>query len=294
MPQNIILASGNNHQKTYKMKFCIDSRLLCASKNGVWKPSLIIQKDLWGEDKYLPIHHASAPQWELAETSSLRAAFESETASCSPSKFSTYLNRHLLPDRIKIEGKEEIPCVEPYKISLPQDISAMDERIPKNASIYGMHGFCYDHILMRKWHNMGRLVEKARHFHCAFAPNFSVPMDGLRCEAIEAVRCNRVATIYLQQKGIPTIQTVSLTSAKFFDIAYAGLAPNSPVAFENICVKRDRQLTYLFRLAVEKLIELKTPTMLVVVGNHLDFEPQIPVVYYESRIQKLRRHGYSK
>lgn len=272
----------------------VNKSILCGQEDKARMPSLIIQKDLWGNNEYIPICHTFAPQWDDTETLTPAPVYTGESTSGEPSKFSTYLNRHLLPDGIGVEGREEIPCVEPYTFSLPEDISGMDESTPKNSSRYGLHGFCYDYVLTQKFRNMNRLVEKASHFHCAFAPNFSIPLDGLRCEAIEAVRRNRVATIHLQQKGIPTVQTVSLTSAKFFDIAYAGLAPNCPIAFENMCVIRDRQQKYLFRMAVDKLLELKSPTILVVVGYHLDFDPQIPVVYYESRIQKLRRHGYNK
>lgn len=272
----------------------VNQNILVQRKDKVWMPSIIVQKDLWGNSEYIPVCHTPAPQWDVTGTATPTPIYIGDSASYEPSKFSTYLNRHLLPDGIRVEGREEIPCVEPYTFSLPEDISGIDESTPQKASRYGLHGFCYDYVLTQKFRNMKRLVEKASHFHCAFAPNFSIPMDGFRCEAIEAVRRNRVSTIHLQQNGIPTVQTVSLTSAKFFDIAYAGLAPNCPVAFENMCVTRDRQQKYLFRLAVDKLLELKSPSMLVVVGYHLDFDPQVPVVYYESRIQKLRRHGYNK
>lgn len=262
-------------------------------ESRIWTPELFEQENLWGEKEYLPVWYP-APQWESGRTSASSPAYTSDSTIREPSKFAIYLNRHLLPYNVRVEGKEEIPCVEPYTMNLPLDISGMDERTPKNAYEYGMHGFCHDYVLTQKWHNPERILQKAQHFHCALAPNFSVPMDAYRCEAIEAIRRNRVLTIYLQQNGIPTIQTVSLTSAKFFDIAYDGLAANCPVAFENMCVMRDRQEKYLFRLAVEELIDRKLPTVLVVVGYHLDFDPQIPVVYYESRIQKLRRHGYNK
>lgn len=260
--------------------------------NEAWMPSFLVQKDFWEDDTYIPIIRPN----QQCNTKEIVGSPYTTSGSTSNNHhaFSNYLNRNLLPSGVKVEGKEEIPCVEPYTIDLPMDICGMDERVPQNASKYGMHGFCYDYVLVQKLHNINRVVQKAKHFHCVLAPNFSVPMDGFRCEAIEAIRYNRVATIYLQQNGIPTIQTVSLTSVKFFDIAYDGLAPNCPIAFENMCVKNDPQQKYLFRLAVDKLIELKSPTVLVVVGNHLDFDPQIPVVYYESRIQKLRRHGYNK
>lgn len=257
-------------------------------------PSLITQTNLWGVNESLPASHRSAPRWDATRTPLPSSAYAGDVTSREPSKFSTYLNRHMLPDDIRVEGKDEIPCVEPYTFDLPSDIRGMDERIPSDAYKYGMHGFCHDYVLTQRCRNMRRVAQKARRYHCAFAPNFTVPMDGYRCEAVEAIRHNRVSTIYLQQSGVPTIQTVSLTSAKFFEIAYDGLAPHCPVAFENMCVRRGRQERHLFRLAVERLVERKNPTVLVVVGYHLDFDPQVPVVYYESRIQKLRRHGYNK
>jgi len=279
----------NNTEMSFMNKYTFPS-----PRDKACTPSLIIQKDLWGESQYLPICHTSFPQWDATEATMSESAYTGVSTNPRQSLFSTYLNRHLLPKELRVEGKEEIPCVEPYTLTLPENISGIDERTPENASKYGMHGFCYDNILMRKWRNMKRVLQKARHYHCVLAPNFTVPMDGYRCEAVEAIRYNRVLTICFQQHGIPTIQTVSLTSAKFFDIAYDGLASRCPVAFENMCVMRNREQKHLFRLAVEKLIERKSPTVLVVVGYHLDFDPQIPVVYYESRIQKLRRHGYNK
>jgi len=258
----------------------------------IWLPKFMMQKTIWGENEYIPIFCAS----DLTATniSALSLCEEDTTYNYTPSRFLKYLGRNLLPDNLRVEGKEEFPCVEPYTLSLPEDISGIDERTPVNADKFGLHGFCYDDVLMQKCRNISRMVKKAKRFHCAFGPNFSVPMDAYHCEAVEAIRLNRLFTVFLQRNGIPTIQTVSLTSAKFFDIAYDGLAPHCPISFENMCVTKDPQKKRLFRLAVDRLLEYKDPSMFVVVGNHLDFDPQVPVVYYESRIQKLRRHGYCK
>ena len=98
----------------------------------------------------------------------------------------------------------------------------------------------------------------------------------------------------MQLSGIPTIQTVSLTSPRFYDVAYAGLAPNAPVAFENVCSLKDKTKRLLFRSGIEELMIRKSPSMLIVVGNRLDFDPGVPVVYYKSRIQRIRSHEYGK
>jgi len=253
------------------------------------EPTLIIEEDLWGNITYLPVTREKQPQ-AVAESAS-DWEYSSSTAS---TRFGNYMNKRFLPPEIKVEGKEEIPCVLPFIVDLPQNIVGIDERIPSDCSKTAVHGFCSDRVLWQKWNNLGRAIAKAKHYYCAFGFHFSVLMDGSRCEAIEAIRMNRVATLAMQYQGIPTIPTVSLTCAKYFEIAYDGLPTNSPIAFENMCVLKDPQLSRLYRMGVEQLIERKNPTVLVVVGNQLNFDPGIPVVYYKSRIQKLRDHDYSK
>ncbi len=263
--------------------------------NNQWlfKPDLLLQLDLWGKGDYLPVLNKKSDK-KFIITCNGHSETKQECVSLGCRNIQDYLHKNLLTDSFVTEGPEEIPCVQPYTQSLPRDIVAMDERVPQDCSQLGLHGFCYDYILEQKLNNWNRVINKAKKFHCAFGPNFSVLMDGLRCEAIEAIRRNRIATISLQQAGIPTIQTVSLTCARFFDIAYDGLAPNCPVAFEYMCKYNDKQLLYLLRLSVEKLLEIKNPTTLIIVGNRLDFDPGIPVVYYKSRIQKIREHEYSR
>lgn len=157
-------------------------------------------------------------------------------------------------DYAQVEGVEEILCVQPCRGELPDDISGVDERAPHDASRIGLHGFCDDRVLAQKKRNPMRVAQKAKHYLCAFGPNFSVFMDGHRCDAIEAIHGNRKMKLFPQLMGIPTIQTVSLTSARFLDIALASLAPNCPVAFENMCAIRDTQEAYLLILLSAKRV----------------------------------------
>jgi|GEM_PF-2532668 len=257
-------------------------------KKIIWAPPLIKQADFWGNINYLPITRkkqlstTTLPQYDVSYTSSTEY------------RFGNYMNKKYLPIEYLVEGVEEIPCVQPFTIDLPQDIVGIDERIPDDCSKIGVHGFCYDRVLWQKWNNLGRTINKAQQYYCAFGPQFSVLIDGSRCEAVEAIRMNRVATLAMQSQGIPTIPTVSFTSARYFDIAYDGLPSNCPIAFGNMCVLKDPNLARLYRMGVEQLIGRKNPTVLVVVGNRLNFDPGIPVVYYKSRIQKLRDHEYNK
>ncbi len=271
------------------MDLIVDRRSISQETGERWTQPVIAQPDLFGEVHYLPVPPRKKP--EASPTLRTQETRPPLVAAKNP-KAATYLNMHLVPINWRTEGIEEFPCLLPYRGPLPLDISGMDERIPSQAGIMGMHGFCYDHILIQKWHHMERVVSKARHYACAFGPQFSVLMDGRRCDAVEAVRKSRIATLYMQLTGIPTIQTVSITSVRFHAFAYDGLAPNTVTAIGNMCVLRTPQERKLYRIGVEELIRRKSPSLLIVVGNRLDFKIDIPVIYYKSRIQKLRDHDY--
>lgn len=255
-------------------------------KDKIWLPPLVKQEGLWGELNFLPI---TTPQDSIM----LRQVFHpNRELNKLKRQKKNYLGCNLIPRDWKVEGKYEMPCLLPYTSSLPQDVVGIDERVPRDSSLLAVDGFCYDHVLMQKFRNFESAISKAKRFHCALGWNFSVLLDAKRCEAVEAIRLNRYATLGLQLRGIPTIQCHSLVCARFYDIAHDGLAPNCPVAIGNRLTMRDAELIYLQRMGIEELIRRKSPTVLIVVGNRLTFNPGIPVVYYKSRIQKLRDNDY--
>lgn len=206
---------------------------------------------------------------------------------------SKYLNKHYLPDICKVEGIEEFPCIEPYSGELPVDIVGFDESICycSDVSSLGIDFFRHDNILERCWNNLPGITNRIRKCKCAIGLDFSPLADGRRCEVVEAIRRNRTSTLYMQRHGVPVIQSASWGNADSFQFVFDGLASNSPTAIEHNANPRDPQFRRLFRRGVEALVSRKNPSILIVVGFELDFDPGVPVKYYKSRIQKLReRH----
>ena len=203
---------------------------------------------------------------------------------------SKYLNKHYLPDICKVEGVEEFPCVEPYSGELPIDIVGFDDSICycSDISSLGIDFFRYDNILERCWNNLPYITNKIRKCKCAIGMDFSPLVDGRRCEVVEAIRRNRTSTLYMQQHGVPVIQSASWGSVDSFQYVFDGLASNSPTTIEHNANPRNPAFRRLFRLGVEELVSRKNPSILIVVGFELDFDPGVPVKYYKSRIQKLR------
>lgn len=252
-------------------------------------PLVIPVYDFWGNLTYQPaVSHAKNKAKRIVKSAA--KSFLSGFDALQRKKMQ-YLNKHCIPSNCQVEGVEEFPCVLPYcESSLPLGVVGLDETIPRNSFKMGLHGFCYDYVLEAKWRNMDRLIDKAKHYMCAFGLDFSIPVDGRRCDIVEAIRRNRIATLFMQQSGIPTIQTASWGNVDTFGIAFDGLAANCPVAIEHNVDGKNPAKRKLFRLGVEELIRRKSPTVLIVLGFPLNFDPGVPVVYYKSRIQKLREN----
>lgn len=208
-------------------------------------------------------------------------------------KMHRYLNKHYLPDYCDVEGIEEFPRVQPYTGELPIDFVGYNgNNYYSNISSLGVDFFQYDDTLERYWNTLPSVITKLKGFRCAIGMDFSPLVDGRRCEVVEAIRRNRTSTLYMQQHGIPTIQCGSFGSVNSFDYVFDGLAPNAPTAIEHNISSNNRAKKRLFQAGVEELVNRKSPSILIVVGFPLDFDPGIPVKYYKSRIQKLReRYG---
>lgn len=199
-----------------------------------------------------------------------------------------YLNKHYLPKGWKYEGIEEFPVNLPYTGPIPEFLVGTGGKHNGFHPLIGLHNFTYDHINEHWWNNIGAFIKIAGHYNCVLGLDFSPLVNGLRCEVVEAVRRNRVFTAALQSIGINVIQSTSFGHPKNNKFVHDGLAPNAPVAIEHIRTSRDLKQQKYFRMGVEALVEQKNPSVLLVYGFPLDFNPGIEVKYYPCYIQKLR------
>lgn len=199
-----------------------------------------------------------------------------------------YLNKHYLPVGWKCEGIEEFPINLPYTGDIPEFVVGTNTKHVGSHPSTGLHNFTYDHLNERWWNNLEGFIKISRHYLCVLGIDFSPLVNGRRCEVVEAIRRTRTFNAGLQYRGIPTIQSASFGHPKHKYIVFDGLASNSPVAIEHMRNSRDKRQRYFFRENLEYLIETKTPSLLLVVGFKLDFDPGVPVKYYPCYIQHLR------
>lgn len=200
-----------------------------------------------------------------------------------------YLDLDITPPFWNVEGVEEFPCLMRYDGGIPETIYGIDEVLPDNSGNAAVHFCCYDHVIGERFSHPGLVVQKCARALCAFGPDFSIPLDARRCDQVAAIRLNRITTLFLQMNGVQTIQTATYGNANSLSFCFDGLAEGCPTVVENNLTLSDPSRIKLQRLAIKRLVEQKHPSILLVVGFPLTFDPGVPVKVYESRIQKLRR-----
>lgn len=199
-----------------------------------------------------------------------------------------YLNKHYLPIGWPCEGIEEFPINLPYTGNIPEILVGTGVHHKGYHKSVGLHNFSYDYINERWWYDIASYIKIASHYECVLGLDFSPLVNGRRCEVVEAIRRNRTFTAALQASGISVIQSASFGHPKHNRFVFDGLAPNAPVAIEHIRTSQDMKQRNNYRLGVEALVEQKNPSILLIYGFPLDFDPGVPVKYYKCHIQYLR------
>ena len=238
---------------------------------------IILSPSLWGENEL-----------ESQKSNVLVSTANLEGLKGLKKKKRKYLNKHYLPKEWKFEGIEEFPINLPYDGPIPDILVGTGAKHSGYNPKAGLHNFTFDYINERWWNDIEGFCQIAEHYVCVLGLDFSPLVNGLRCDVVEAIRRNRIFTASLQASGLKVIQSASFGHPRHNKFVFDGLAPNAPVAIEHIRASRDHKQRKFFRKGVEALVEQKKPSIILVYGFPLDFDPGVPVKYYPCHIQKLR------
>lgn len=186
------------------------------------------------------------------------------------------------------EGKEDMPLVKAYNGPLPEDLISFADRNKQQYSL-GVHCFLYDYKIEPTWSTPSLSVPCLQKYACVIAPDFSIFVDQPRAINVWNIYRNRWVSSYWQSNNITVIPSASWGSVDSFDYCFDGLPENSIIAIGHVAVGKDEDFKKLYRLGVKSLIDKKHPTRLLVYGAPLEFSPAVDVVYYEGKIQRLRK-----
>ena len=179
--------------------------------------------------------------------------------------------------------------LQPYNGPVDFDICPYCKYRKSSGSNTALHFFQDDYTFKTLWDNLETASYKFRKFDYIFTPDYSMYLDAPDHINRDAVYKNRaVGAIWQQKFGFNVIPTFSFGPASSFSYCFDGLPEYSVLAVEHSSVGHTYPQRKLFQKAIETVVSTKHPTTLIVYGFPLDFDPKVPVKYFECNIQKLR------
>jgi len=194
------------------------------------------------------------------------------------------------------EGIEEVPLMRPDTGPLPDELIGFNEMgKPKNISQRNaVHFYLYDKLILRYYRNPEKYFDTLKKYGCVLGLDLSIFYDLPRGLNVANIITSRYVGCNLQERGLRVIPSYSWGNLDSLDYCSLGIPQHSNVAISNAVIGKHKEDKLITRLAIERLVEEKNPLNLLVYGFPLDFNPRVPVKYYTSKIQKLRKYGKSQ
>lgn len=194
------------------------------------------------------------------------------------------------------EGIEEVPLMRADTGPLPDELIGFNEMSkPQNISQRNaVHFYLYDDLILRYYRNPEKYFATLKEYGCIIGLDLSVFYDLPRGINIANIIICRYVGCSLQERGLRVIPSYSWGNLDSLRYCYLGIPKRSNVAISNAVIGKHKEDRLLTELAIERLIKEKHPLRLLVYGFPLEFDPGVPVKYYNSKIQTLRKYGKNK
>ncbi len=189
-----------------------------------------------------------------------------------------YENMHLM-DGMKFTIENKMPMVAPYNGCLDFSVVSYANRSKHNGTGEAMHFFLDDYKFSSVWKNLERVTHSLYKYDYLFAPDYSLFTDDDRYQQVnkQDIYRSRFIAAYWQQCGYQVIPTASWGDANSLKYCFEGLPENSVIAVCGIGHDQDNAHKALWNVAVNRLIEEKKPTTLVVYGGKQEDYRKLPV-----------------
>ena len=178
--------------------------------------------------------------------------------------------------------------------SLDFELLSFKDRNKHKEGKWAVHFFQHDHTFIKAiTDRLEATTSTLIDCDVLFAPDCSLYVDAPVFINMQNVYRSRFAAAYWQSLGFNVIQTASWGDANSFKYCFEGLAEHSITAICGIGHDYCLQANHLWHYAVQRLIEEKSPTKLIVYGGKQDELPNlgIPVYFFEDYITKHFRYG---
>lgn len=210
------------------------------------------------------------------------------------------IQRKMRCDNMHLIGNMRFTEVNGFPIQLPYNPESLDfelysysDRNKHKSNPWAVHFFQPDYVILKA---VTSGLERTTRALCGcavvFAPDLSLYVGAPEFINKQNVYRSRFASAYWQACGLNVIQTASWADANSLKYAFEGLAENGVTAVCGIGHDFCESARRLWFYAIKKLIEEKSPTILVVYGGKTDSFPDldVPVIFIEDFITKRFRN----
>lgn len=198
-------------------------------------------------------------------------------------------NMHLI-GHMRFTEENGFPILSPYNPEkLDFTLFSYKDRNKHKYGKWAVHFFQNDYTFLKAITcNLERTTATLSKCDVIFAPDCSLYVDAPIFINKQNIYRSRFAAAYWQSCGFNVIQTASWGNANSLKYSFEGLAEHSVTAVCGIGHDHCSQARHLWQYALQKLVETKSPTKIIVYGGKCDSIPKldIPVIYYTDYITK--------
>ena len=188
------------------------------------------------------------------------------------------------------EGALYVPKANAMNTTLPPRFVSCDEARSMDDPMAGVHHFVYDYRLSPVYRNPLPYIKRYSHFSCTLGVDFSmfIEEDAIPISLMNMIK-NRYMTCAFQKYGLNAIPTFSFGHPALEPYWYDGIPEYSQVAICNVIIGKTQTERDLRQYAIEGLVRQKHPTMLIVYGRPLTFDPGVEVRFYEGKLSQIKK-----
>ena len=194
----------------------------------------------------------------------------------------------------RVAGFYQMPMLERIDY-VPDDLIGFNYAMTSKQYEAGIHFYIDDYQFERIWGQPYSYLDTLRQYDCILTPDFSLYMDMPMAMKIWNVYRSRLIGQICQDNGICVIPTVSWAEEDTFQFAFDGIPTHSTISVSTIGVKKDKEAMQVWKVGMDKAIEILKPKNILVYGGEVDYNfGDINVKFYENKVTENMKNYSTK
>ena len=238
----------------------------------------------------MPVLFTQKEMYETTRTSSgLSPMYQTMTSS----EVAKYRNNNIYLAEGMNFTSSGMPILNPFTGDANFECVAFDKRSKETGKGQAVHFFIDDYKFANQmWGRLEQTVSSLSKFDYVFTPDYSCYVDAPEMINRINIYKTRFDGAYMQQvcgyNVIPTYCFGDVDSLKF---CLDGLPTNSVIAVCGVGIKWSETITRLWKYAIRRLEDEKSPTLILVYGEPIEIEGlHTPVRFIQDQISKYFRN----